>query len=106
MPSSCAWTQAWISGIFVIVRNYPASLGDPQRKAASGRAMDPQDDARAVAVVVCEGVTAFELGVACDVFGSEWAATLGVPWYRSFVCGITPATASRTSGLPVLAGHA
>ena len=67
--------------------------------------MDPQDDARAVAVVVCEGVTAFELGVACDVFGSEWAATLGVPWYRSFVCGITPGPVSTDSGFQILPGH-
>ena len=39
------------------MRNYPAIL------AESG------PDPRVVAVIVPDGVTAFELGVACDVFG-------------------------------------
>ena len=71
------------------MRNYPASLDDP----------------RAVAIVACDGVTAFELGVACDVFGSEWAAMLGVPWYRSFVCGITPGPVTTDGGFQVLPAH-
>jgi transcriptional regulator GlxA family with amidase domain len=89
MPPSWASTGAQISGIFVIVRNYPASLGDPGT----------------VAIVVCDGVTAFELGVACDVFGSEWAETLGVPWYRAFVCAITPGPVTTDSGFQILPGH-
>jgi transcriptional regulator GlxA family with amidase domain len=89
MTPSWASTGARISGIFVIVRHYPASLGDPA----------------AVAIVVSDGVTAFELGVACDVFGSEWAAMLGVPWYRSFVCGITPGPVTTDGGFQILPGH-
>lgn len=58
-----------------------------------------------MAIVVCEGVTAFELGVACDVFGSEWAATLSVPWYRAFVCGITPGPVATDGGFQILPGH-
>jgi AraC family transcriptional regulator, transcriptional activator FtrA len=89
------------------MRNYPASLDDPQRRdgSASGRAVEPRCDAHSVAIVICDGVTAFELGVACDVFGSEWTAMLGVPWYRSFVCGITPGPVTTDSGFQILPAH-
>ena len=58
-----------------------------------------------VAIVIYDGVTVFELGVACDIFGSEWAAMLGVPWYRSFVCGITPGPVTTDSGFQILPAH-
>jgi AraC family transcriptional regulator, transcriptional activator FtrA len=41
----------------------------------------------AVAVVVYDGVHPFELGVACDIFGQDYSADFGVPWYRMSVCG-------------------
>jgi AraC family transcriptional regulator, transcriptional activator FtrA len=44
----------------------------------------------AVAVVVYDGVAAFELGVVCDTFGHDYAASFGVPWYDLAVCGHTP----------------
>ena len=62
-------------------------------------------DRRAVAIVACDGVTVFELGVACDIFGGEWEAMFGVPWYRSFVCGLTPGPVATDSGFQILAGH-
>ena len=40
-----------------------------------------------VAVVVCDGLSLMELGVACDVFGGPYGAWFGVPWYRMSVCG-------------------
>lgn len=40
-----------------------------------------------VAVVVYDGVHPFELGVACEIFGHDYSAAFGVPWYRMFVCG-------------------
>ena len=55
-------------------------------------------DRRAVAIVACDGVTVFELGVACDIFGGEWEAMFGVPPYRSFVCGLTPRPVAPTAG--------
>jgi AraC family transcriptional regulator, transcriptional activator FtrA len=58
-----------------------------------------------VAIVVCDGVTVFELGVACDVFGDEWAAIVGAPWYRSFVCGIAPGPVATDSGFQILPEH-
>ena len=44
----------------------------------------------AVAVVVYDGIAAFELGVVCDTFGHDYAASFGVPWYDLAVCGHTP----------------
>jgi AraC family transcriptional regulator, transcriptional activator FtrA len=43
-----------------------------------------------VALVVYDGVPAFEIGVACDVFGAHYAQEFGVPWYQLTVCGATP----------------
>ena len=109
MPPSWSSTSAQISGIFVRVRNYPANLGHPGREAgrASGRAAGgaPERDGPTVAIVVSDGVTVFELGVACDVFGDEWAAISGVPWYRSFVCGITRGPVTTDSGFQILPAH-
>jgi AraC family transcriptional regulator, transcriptional activator FtrA len=89
------------------MRNYPDTPGGSRRKAGSapGQAVRPECDAHAVAIVVCDGVTVFELGVACDVFGSEWAEMFGVPWYRSFVCGITPGPVTTDSGFQILPAH-
>ncbi len=89
------------------MRNDPANSGPAGRKdgTASDRATGPRRDAHAVAIVVCDGVTAFELGVACDVFSNERAAMFGVPWYRSFVCGITPGPVTTDSGFQILPAH-
>jgi AraC family transcriptional regulator, transcriptional activator FtrA len=85
MSSSSASTLTQKSVSIVIVRNYPANLD--------------------VAIVVCDGVTVFELGVACDVFGDEWAGAVGDPWYRSFVCSLAPGPVTTDSGFQILPGH-
>ena len=43
-----------------------------------------------VALVVYDGVSPFEIGVVCDIFGGGYAGDFGVPWYRLSVCGLTP----------------
>jgi transcriptional regulator GlxA family with amidase domain len=83
---ACASTRAAVSVRIDDVRNYPASFG------------------RTVAIVVCDGVGAFELGVASEIFGS-WSAVFGVPWYRSSVCGITPGPVMVDAGFQILAAH-
>ena len=40
-----------------------------------------------VAVVVCDGVALFELGVATDIFGTAIPAASGQPLYRLVICG-------------------
>lgn len=42
-----------------------------------------------VAVVVYDGLTMFEFGVACDVFGDSHVGDLGVEWYELSVCAAT-----------------
>ncbi len=47
--------------------------------------------ARSVALIVYDGVSPFEVGVACDVFGGHYyAEEFGVPWYQLTVCAATP----------------
>jgi AraC family transcriptional regulator, transcriptional activator FtrA len=75
------------------MRNDPASFASASAPA------------HAVAIVVCDGVTAFELGVACEIFGSSWSAMFGVPWYRSFVCGIAPGPVTVDAGFQLLAAY-
>jgi transcriptional regulator GlxA family with amidase domain len=77
----------------VIMRDDPASFPRP----------DP--DPRVVAVIVHDGVTVFELGVACDVFGDGSSATFGIPWYRLLVCGVTSGPVTTDSGFQVLPAH-
>jgi transcriptional regulator GlxA family with amidase domain len=57
-----------------------------------------------VAVVVTEGVSAFDLGVPCEVFGID-RSELGVPWYRFIVCAPEPGPVATSSGFSVIAPH-
>jgi transcriptional regulator GlxA family with amidase domain len=56
-----------------------------------------------VVVLVCDGVTLFELATACEVFGA-WAEELGVPWYRLTLCAPVPGTVTTDGGLPIHVG--
>jgi AraC family transcriptional regulator, transcriptional activator FtrA len=67
--------------------------------------MGPGHPDHAVAIVVYDGVTAFELGIACEVFGDSWSAILGVPWYRSFVCALTPGPVTVDAGFQMQAAY-
>ncbi len=58
-----------------------------------------------VAVVVYDGVNAFELGVACEVFGNTDMTALGVPWYRLFVCGLDAGPVATDAGFRVHVDH-
>jgi len=87
------------------VRNHPANLVRVATEDGTlGRAVQRRP-ADAVAIVVCDGVGVFELGVACEVFGSSWSAAFGVPWYRSLVCAVTPGPVTVDAGFEVMAVH-
>jgi AraC family transcriptional regulator, transcriptional activator FtrA len=43
-----------------------------------------------VAILVPDGVTLFELGVASDVFGTDITTDSGRPLYRRYICGAAP----------------
>jgi len=88
------------------MRNDPANLSLVRPIAGTSRrdtAPEPAD--HTVAIVVSDGVTAFELGIACEIFGNSWPAILGVPWYRSFVCAIRPGPVTIDAGFQMLAAH-
>jgi transcriptional regulator GlxA family with amidase domain len=42
---------------------------------------------RLVALVLADGFSIFEVGVACEVFGYDRSAYVGAPWYRFATCG-------------------
>jgi AraC family transcriptional regulator, transcriptional activator FtrA len=60
---------------------------------------------RDVAVPVAAPAPAFELGVACEVFGVDRTAS-GLPGYRFAVCAERIAPVPTTSGFAVMPGHA
>jgi AraC family transcriptional activator FtrA len=89
------------------MRNYPAIVSPaagtarpPARRQARQR---PAGQGPAVAAVVYDGVTAFELGVTSEVLGPTWGPVLGVPWYRLTVCALEPGPVTADSGFQVLA---
>jgi AraC family transcriptional regulator, transcriptional activator FtrA len=87
------------------VRNDPANLAADLEYPGAGRAAGPRHREHDVAIVVYEGANVFELGIACEIFGDEWSETLGVPWYRSFVCGLTPGPVTVDAGFQLYAPY-
>jgi AraC family transcriptional activator FtrA len=86
--------------------NYPASLAlTSDRKVRGTMRARRQRRRHVVAVVVYDGITPFELGVACDVFGAEWETTFDTAWYRLFVCAISPGPVTVEGGFQILAAH-
>jgi transcriptional regulator GlxA family with amidase domain len=81
-----------------VYRDDPARLGEvsPTRRGKRGPA---------VAVVVYDGITPFELGVACDMFGPEWKDMFNVAWYRLSVCAMQPGPVATEGGFQILAEH-
>src|ERR1700704_1300848 len=57
-----------------------------------------------VAAVLVDGVAAFELGVACEVFGLA-RPELNVPWYRFVVSPAEPPPLRSTGGMLIDTPH-
>jgi AraC family transcriptional activator FtrA len=88
-----------------VLRDYPASQALGSEGAGRVRASGRRRRRHAVAVVVYDGITPFELGVACDVFGAEWESMFDTAWYRLFVCAIAPGPVIVEGGFQILAAH-
>jgi AraC family transcriptional activator FtrA len=58
---------------------------------------DPRSGSHVVACVIADGFNAFEMAVACEVFGLE-RRELGVPWYRFVVCAADPEPVRSSHG--------
>jgi len=90
-----------------IVRDKPAklpSLRDAERPATRHQ-RSSKGASRDVAIVVYDGFTPFELGVACEIFGDDRWVTPGDPWYRLFICGDNAAPVTADGGFQILVPH-
>jgi AraC family transcriptional regulator, transcriptional activator FtrA len=79
------------SGIIDRVHDKAATLpapGDHRHHEAAGARGRPEPPS--VAILVYDGVTVFELGVAREVFGTDITTAGGDPLYRLSVCGPAP----------------
>jgi transcriptional regulator GlxA family with amidase domain len=65
----------------------------------------PQPGRHSVVLVAYDGLAAFEFGVACDVFGEDWSAEFGVPWYRFAVCAAGRRAVTTEGGCQLLVPH-
>ena len=100
MKASCTDLRSFESGIIITMRDKAAKPSSPQ----TGRAGAPRSPT--VAIVVYDGVSPFELGVACDVFGESSRAVMkDVPWYKLFVCGARPTPVSVNGGFHMQAPY-
>jgi transcriptional regulator GlxA family with amidase domain len=57
--------------------------------------------ARAVAVLAYDGVAMFELGIACDVFGSTMGQLFDPAWYELSLCAAAPGLVSSDVGFGI-----
>jgi AraC family transcriptional regulator, transcriptional activator FtrA len=71
---------------------HPGGVGRSLRRLGA-----PNGSDRAVAVVVYDGVNAFELGVACETFG-DFPPIAGIPWYRLSICAVAPGAVATDGG--------
>src|SRR5271166_6601890 len=89
------------------VRDKAAKPSKPQNagRSAPKRHGAPRRVSHDVAIIVYDGFTPFELGVACEVFGDDRWVTPGDPWYRLFICGDTSAPVTADGGFQILVPH-
>lgn len=80
-----------------MVRDEPANSD-----ASANRRQPHKREAHDIAIVLYEGFTAFELGVACEIFGDDRWVAPGDPWYRLFVCGENSTPLTSDSGFQIL----
>src|SRR5580704_9676999 len=86
-----------------MVRDKPANRRPASRRVPAGTHHRPPRRApRDVAMVVYDGFTAFELGVACEIFGDDRWVAPGDPWYRFFVCGENSAPVVSDGGFEIV----
>ena len=62
-------------------------------------------DVHNVALVLYEGFAAFELGVACEIFGDDRWVAPGDPWYRLFICAEKSTPVPSDGGFQILAPY-
>ena len=82
------------------MRDEPANPKTPGRGPRR-----PEREAHDVALVLCDGFAAFELGLACEIFGDDRWVDPGDPWYRLFICGDDSAPLTSDGGFTITLPH-
>jgi AraC family transcriptional regulator, transcriptional activator FtrA len=85
------------SGKIDTVRDEPANS-----RATARRRPSPKRQVHNIAIVLYQGFTAFELGVACEIFGDDRWVAPGEPWYQLFICGDNSGPLTSDSGFQVV----
>jgi transcriptional regulator GlxA family with amidase domain len=93
---SCDRSQIPESGKIDTVRDKPAN---PNSHRPPGR------EVHNVALVLYDGFAAFELGVACEIFGDDRWVSPGDPWYRLFICAESSGPVTSDGGFQILAPY-
>src|SRR5271163_2091918 len=88
------------SGKIDTVRDEPANTRPSPRRLRALRR-----DVHNIAIVLPDGFTAFELGVACEIFGDDRWVDPGEPWYRLFICGESAGPITSDSGFQIIAPY-
>jgi AraC family transcriptional activator FtrA len=104
-PLLCPGDRPNKSGMIDTVRDKAATFPAGRPRHGGGPLPPEARPTHDVAVVVYDGVNAFELGVVCEVFGSTEMADLGVEWYRLAVCGPGPGPVTVDGGFRIQAAH-
>lgn len=87
-----------------MVRADPANCETGDRRRPTPKPETHNPETHNIALVLCEGFTAFELGVTCEIFGDDRFAQ-GKPWYRLFICGANAAALTSDSGFQIIPPH-
>jgi AraC family transcriptional activator FtrA len=86
------------------MRDDPAKPIRPQMPANPWPRNQPaaSDGSRSVALVLYDGFSPFELGVACEVFGDNRWVPDGDPWYRLHICAAGSGPVTADTGFQIL----
>src|SRR5436305_10631787 len=58
-----------------------------------------------VALLLIDGFSVFEFGIASEIFGYARSTYLGVPWYRFLTCGVRPGPVTSEIGVQAVAAR-
>jgi AraC family transcriptional activator FtrA len=100
IPRWCSRHLKGESGKIVEVRDETANASSPSKSRRATKR-----DLHNVAFVLYEGFAAFELGVACEIFGDDRWVAPGDPWYQLFICAENSTPVTSDGGFQILAPH-
>jgi AraC family transcriptional regulator, transcriptional activator FtrA len=82
-------------------RASPLITGDPWARPPRSTT----NGSRSIAIVLYDGFTPFDLGVACEVFGDDRWVPDGDSWYRLYICAESSGPVTAADGFQILVPH-